>query len=137
MSTGCPGPLVWFAVEATERDQAAAILECSSCPYVVVTGSFNDPCAHRHAAAGGLLTMGGVVAMPAHRHRCNPGVIMNRTGHAQIPDRYRYPPGTIWNCTCGRRFVAYQLAGSARAGNIGGIWWRPEHWWERLLRRWR
>lgn len=38
MST-CPGPLVWFSVGI---DEDAAILECASCDYLIVTGSFND-----------------------------------------------------------------------------------------------
>lgn len=37
--SACPGPLIWFAVGQPED---AAILECAACPYVVVTGSFND-----------------------------------------------------------------------------------------------
>lgn len=35
----CPGPLVWFDVGG---DPPAAVLECASCSYVIVTGSFND-----------------------------------------------------------------------------------------------
>lgn len=33
----CPGPLVWFDVPPD-----AAILECSACGYVIITGSYHD-----------------------------------------------------------------------------------------------
>lgn len=45
----CPGPLVWFDVPVLrDGEQPAAILECSRCSYVMVSGSFLDP---RHAMA--------------------------------------------------------------------------------------
>jgi hypothetical protein len=45
--TPCPGPLVWFDVEATETELPSAVLECASCSYLIASGSFNDD-AHSH-----------------------------------------------------------------------------------------
>ena len=39
----CPGPLIWY-----DAPPDAAILECASCDYIVVTGTFHD---ERHANA--------------------------------------------------------------------------------------
>jgi len=38
----CPGPLVWFDV-GSSSDDAAAVLECAACGYIVATGNFHDP----------------------------------------------------------------------------------------------
>lgn len=35
----CPGPLVWFQVGDPED---AAILECNTCDYLIVTGNWHD-----------------------------------------------------------------------------------------------
>jgi hypothetical protein len=35
----CPGPLIWHDVG---EPPDAAILECASCDYVIVTGALND-----------------------------------------------------------------------------------------------
>lgn len=35
----CPGPLVWFEVG---EPADAGILECHTCGYLIVTGSFHD-----------------------------------------------------------------------------------------------
>jgi len=40
----CDGPLVWFDVDMLDGSKQA-ILECGNCPYIVVTGNWND---HRH-----------------------------------------------------------------------------------------
>lgn len=37
----CPGPLVWFDLD-DDPDHPAAVLECSHCEYVIVTGTFHD-----------------------------------------------------------------------------------------------
>lgn len=35
----CPGPLVWFHVGDPPD---AGVLECNTCGYIIVTGTFND-----------------------------------------------------------------------------------------------
>jgi hypothetical protein len=40
----CPGPLIWF-----DAPPDAAILECATCGYIVITGTPNDA---RHTEAG-------------------------------------------------------------------------------------
>ena len=40
----CPGPLVWFTVDADHQFEAAAVLECAApgCGYIIATGGVND-----------------------------------------------------------------------------------------------
>lgn len=42
--SACPGPLIWYSVPDNDghEDAAGAVLECATCPYVIVAGSFND-----------------------------------------------------------------------------------------------
>lgn len=51
----CPGPLVWF--DASHGDGTpAAILECATCGFIIVTGNFYD-----EAHAGCELLREGIV----------------------------------------------------------------------------
>lgn len=40
--TLCTGTLLWFCVPEDGRFLEAAVIECSECGYIVVTGSFLD-----------------------------------------------------------------------------------------------
>lgn len=45
--TGCPGPLIWCEAnpspaEANAGRLPAAILECATCGYLIVTGTYHD-----------------------------------------------------------------------------------------------
>jgi len=40
--TPCTGTLLWFCVPEDARFLEAAVIECSACGYLVVTGSFFD-----------------------------------------------------------------------------------------------
>lgn len=42
MPTHCTGTLLWFDVPADDRFEASAILLCSDCGYVIVSGSLLD-----------------------------------------------------------------------------------------------
>ena len=47
MTARCAGPLVWFdappsPAETAAGATAAAILECATCGYLIVTGNVND-----------------------------------------------------------------------------------------------
>lgn len=38
----CEGPLIWFHVGAFDGAPMSAILECSACDYIILSGNEND-----------------------------------------------------------------------------------------------
>lgn len=40
----CEGPLIWYSVSGPDTiEETAAILACTRCTYLIVSGSFHDP----------------------------------------------------------------------------------------------